>query len=190
MKDLKQFIKTTIIEFLNENVTQNEIKNKIFNATDFDDWIEAVRMKYGNIIPLYHATTKEKSKIIDKDGFKLTYGKNYKSFGREAIIYFQLGKSDYLSSNRPVLYRLDVPIDFLYNADIDMDNPTISDEEISKYVDMEYWDDLPYEIKNAIKYFIWNDFKLEGTELIISNRFTQDTDENIFKGLKPIKIVD
>ncbi len=196
MKDLKQFIKTTIREFLSENTNQiktsinNEIKNKILNATDFDDWIEAVKLKYGNIIPLYHATTKEISKIIDEEGFKLTYGKNYKSFTREPIIYFQLGKSDYVSSNRPVLYRLDAPINFLYNAVIDMDNPNISEKEILKYVDMEHWNGLPYEIKDAIKYFIWNDFKLDGTELLISNRFLQNTNENIFKGLKPIKIVD
>ena len=190
MKDLKQFIKITIREFLNENTNQDEIKNKILNATDFDDWVEAVKMKYGNVVPLYHATTEDISKIIDKEGFKLTYGKNYKSFDHEPIIYFQIGESDYVSSNRPILYRLDVPIDFLYNADIDMDNPNISDEEISKYVDMEYWDDLPYEIKDAITYFIWNNFKLEGTELLITNRFSKDTNENIFKGLKPIKIVD
>jgi hypothetical protein len=168
----------------------DKIKNKILNASDFDDWIDAVRMKYGDIIPLYHATTEETAKIIDKEGFKLTYGKNYKSFTPEPIIYFQLGESDYVSSNRPVLYRLDVPIDFLYNADIDMDNPNISDEEISKYVDMEYWDDLPYEIKDAITYFIWNNFKLDGTELLFSNRFSENPDENIFIGMKPIKIIN
>jgi hypothetical protein len=190
MKDLTKLIKTKIREFINENINQDEVKNKILNGTDFDDWIEAVRIQYGNVVPLYHATTKDISKIIDNEGFKLTHGKNYKSFTHEPIMYFQIGKSDYVSSNRPILYRLDVPIDFLYNTDIDMDNPDISDEEISRYVDMEDWDDLPYEIKDAITYFIWNNFKLEGTELLISDRYLQDTNENIFKGLKPIKIVD
>lgn len=175
---------------LNEDVSVDErIKEKILNGTDFDDWIDAVIMKYGDVVPLYHATTEEASQIIDKEGFKLQeFGKNYKSFGSEPILYFQLGKSDYVSSNRPVLYKIEVPVDFLYNAEIDMDNPDVSDEELSKYVDMDGFEDLPYEIKDAITYFIWNDFKLEGTELMFTNRFMENPDEDLFKNITPIKI--
>ena len=69
-----------------------------------------------------------------------------------------------------------------------MDNPDVSDEKLSEYVDMDNWDNLPYEIKDAIRYFIWNDFKLEGTELLFTSRFMDDPNENPFKNIKPIKI--
>jgi hypothetical protein len=181
-------MKDLIKRILREDSKSDIIKDMILNGSDFDDWIRAVKLKYGEMIPLYHATTKEISKIIDKEGFKLTYRKNYKSFSPEPLIYFQLGKSDYVSTNRPVLYKIEVPIEFLYNADIDMDNPDVSDEELSEYVDMNNWDNLPYEIKDAIIYFIWNDFKLEGTELLFMNRFMDNPNENPFKNIKPIKI--
>jgi hypothetical protein len=181
-------MKDLIKRILREDSKSDIIKDMILNGSDFDDWIEAVKLKYGEMIPLYHATTKEMSEIIDKEGFKLTYGRNYKSFSPEPLIYFQLGKSDYVSTNRSVLYKIEVPIEFLYNADIDMDNPDVSDEELSEYVDMDNWDNLPYEIKDAIRYFIWNDFKLEGTELLFTSRFMDDSNENPFKNIKPIKI--
>ena len=183
-------LQESIRRILREETSSEQIKDVILNGTDFDDWIRAIEMQYGDIVPLFHATTKENSKLIDKEGFKLVDGKNYKSFGKEPILYFQIGKSDYQAKNRPVLYRLDVPLDFLYHAEIDMDGPNISDEILFKYVDEETWDDLPYEIKDAIKYFIWNDFKLDGTEIFITNRFLDDLTDNIFNNLKPVKIID
>jgi hypothetical protein len=183
-------LQESIRRILREETSSEQIKDVILNGTDFDDWIRAIKMQYGDIVPLFHATTKENSKLIDKEGFKLVDGKNYKSFGKEPILYFQIGKSDYQAKNRPVLYRLDVPFDFLYHAEIDMDGPNISDEILFKYVDEETWDDLPYEIKDAIKYFIWNDFKLDGTEIFITNRFLNDLTDNIFNNLKPVKIID
>ena len=183
-------LQESIRRILREETSSEQIKDVILNGTDFDDWIRAIKMQYGDIVPLFHATTKENSKLIDKEGFKLVDGKNYKSFGKEPILYFQIGKSDYQAKNRPVLYRLDVPFDFLYHANIDMDGPNISDEILFKYVDEETWDDLPYEIKDAITYFIWNDFKLDGTEIFITNRFLNDLTDNIFNNLKPVKIID
>ena len=188
--NLQEHIRKVLREEINTKQNDQKIKDMILNGDDFDDWINAVRLKYGDVVPLYHATTKENSKIIDKYGFKLVDGKNYKSFGKEPILYFQMGESDYVASNRPVLYRIDVPIEFLYNAEIDMDGPNILDEELFRYVDEETWDDLPYEIKDAITYFIWNDFSLDGTEIFITNRFLEDTGENIFKDIKPIKLTD
>ena len=183
-------LQENIRRILREETSHEEIKDIILNGDDFDDWIKAIRIQYGDTVPLYHSTTEENSKIIDKEGFKLTYGKNYKSFSKELILYFQIGESDYVSKNRPVLYRLDVPVDFLYNAEIDMDGPNISDEELFKYVDEETWDDLPYEIKDAITYFIWNDFSLDGTEIFITGRFLDNDSDDIFKDLKPIKVKD
>ena len=181
-------LQENIKRILTEETLDEKIKDIILNAVDFDDWIKAVRLQYGDVVPLYHATTKENSKLIDKEGFKLVDGKNYISFSREPLLYFQIGKSDYQSDSRPVIYRLDVPIDFLYNTDIDMDGPNISKETLFKYVDEETWDDLPSEIRDIIIYFIWNDFKLNGTEIIVTNRFLDDPTENIFKDLKPTKI--
>ena len=71
-----------------------------------------------------------------------------------------------------------------------MDGPNISKETLFKYVDEETWDDLPSEIRDIIIYFIWNDFKLNGTEIIVTNRFLDDPTENIFKDLKPTKILN
>ena len=184
-------LKQSIRKILKEETSINQkVRDIILNGTEFDDWIKAIRLQYGNIIPLYHATTEQTSKLIDKEGFKLVDGKNYKSFSNEPILYFQIGKSDYTSTNRPVLYRLDVPIDFLYNAVVDMDGPDITDEVLFKYVDETDWEELPYDIRDAIIYFIWNDFKLDGTEILISDRFMDDPSEDIFKGLKPVKVKD
>lgn len=182
----------SMMNILNEgdNIIDKKIKDIILNATDFDDWITAVKLKYGDTVPLFHATTEEKAKKIDQEGFKLTYGKNYKSFTNEKLIYFQLGSSNYISDLRPVLYRLDVPINFLYNADIDMDGPDVTDNELSKYVDMNSFDELPTDIKDVIIYFIWNDFKLEGTELIFTDRYlpVDNQNDDLFGNLKPIRI--
>lgn len=184
-------LKESIRKILKEETSINQkVRDIILNGSEFDDWIKAVRLQYGDFVPLYHATTEQTSKLIDKEGFKLVDGKNYKSFSNEPILYFQIGKSDYVSTNRPALYRLDVPIEFLYNAEVDMDGPDITDEVLFKYVDETDWEELPTDIRDAIIYFIWNDFKLDGTEIIISNRFIDDPDEDIFKGLKPIKVKD
>ena len=170
---MKNFIKTTIRKFLTEH-KNSDISNIILTAKDWDDFIKAVKIKYGNIIPVYHATTIENSKIIDKEGFKLVQGKNYKSFSKEDILYFQLGKSDYVSDIRPVLYKLEMPIDFLNYCDIDMDNVDISDIEMSKYVNLDLLDDMSSDVKDVIAYFIWNNFKLDGFELILHDRYLSD----------------
>ena len=164
-----------------------KVRDIILNATEWDDFLSALAVKYGDTVPLYHATTKETAEIIDREGFKLTYGKNYKSFTPEELIYFQIGHSDYQASNRPVVYRVDVPIDFIAEfADIDMDNVDINDEDLADVgVDMEYWDDMSYEIKDVISYYVWNNMTLDGMELLITDR---NNVGNIFKGLTPVKV--
>jgi hypothetical protein len=164
-----------------------KIRDIILNATEWDDFLSALAVKYGDTVSLYHATTKETAEIIDREGFKLTYGKNYKSFTPEELIYFQIGHSDYQASNRPVVYRVDVPIDFIAEfADIDMDNVDISDEDLADVgVDMEYFEDMSYEIKDAIRYYVWNNMTLDGMELLITDR---NGVGDIFKGLTPVKV--
>ena len=100
----------SMMNIIKENI-HDRVKDIILNATEWDDWVKAVKLQYGDYVSLYHATTEKNAEIIDKEGFKLTHGKNYKSFAKEPMIYFQLGTSDYVSSNRPVLYKIDVPIE-------------------------------------------------------------------------------
>jgi hypothetical protein len=184
---MKQYIKTKLIDFLKENKEDNFIKEILLNGNDWDDFIKCINIKYGNTIPFFHATTIENSKIIDKEGFKLVNGKNYISYSNDYFLYFQIGKSDYVSTDRPVLYKLEVPIDFLNNCDIDMDNVNIDEDIISKYVNMENWQDLPTDIRDVISYFIWNDFKIEGFELILHNRYLE-SNNNLFKNINIIKL--
>lgn len=185
--NLRNKIKTALKKYLSENMGHDSIREMVLNASDWDDIVLAIEKQYGEVVPLYHATTIENSEIIDREGFKLVHGKNYKSFSSDPFLYFQLGKSDYVSTNRPVLYKLEVPLEFLSYCDVDMDNVDIDDSEISKYVDMEYWDDIPYETRDAITYFIWNNFELDGMELILYNR-TDLPDEELFRGVKISKI--
>lgn len=159
------------------------ISDIIFNASDWEDYLKAIEQQYGNIIPLYHATNEENAKIIEKDGFKFIHGKNYISFSSEPFIYFQLGKSDYVSDNRPILFRVNVPIDFLNNCEIDMDGVNIGKDDVKEYV--KDIDVLPSDVSDAILYFIWNNFKLDGTEFII---YETDPDKNILKDLTPIRV--
>lgn len=188
-KEMRKYIDTFKEKLLNESISKEKdqkIKDLILNGYSFGDWVNAVKLQYGEIVPLYHATTEEVAQIIDKEGFKLTYGKNYKSFANDRIIYFQLGKSDYVSSNRPVLYRVDVPLDFLANyVDIDIDNPSLSDEELSKYINLEEFENLESDFSDVIYYFIWNDCKLEGTELLVSENLI---DDETLSTLKPIRL--
>jgi hypothetical protein len=116
----------------------------------------------------------------------LTHGGNRLSFADEKNIYFQIGKSDYVATNRPVLYKVMVPISFILKyADADMDNVNIGDEElIDAGINLDEFKQLPYEIKDIILYFIWNDMKLDGMELLIIDR----TDDNIFRGLEIEKV--
>lgn len=172
---------------LYENVN-DQIKSLILNPKDYDSinpLLDALRLKYGEIVPLYHATSLENSKIIDKDGLRLVYGKNYKSFSKEEILYFQVGISDYRDDYRSVIYRLDAPIDWIGTyAYADMDNVMISDDDLIKY-GINNVDDMCSELRDVICYFIWNKMSIDGMELLIADR---NQDGNIFKGLKLTKI--
>jgi hypothetical protein len=174
-----------LMDNFKERTTDDKVKEIILNATDLRDFGKALQLKYGKYVPLYHATTVENSKLIDDAGFKLTHGGNRLSFANEKNIYFQIGKSDYVATNRPVLYKVMVPISFILKyADADMDNVNIGDEElIDAGINLDELEQLPYEIKDIIRYFIWNDMKLDGMELLIIDR----TDD-IFGGLEIEKV--
>jgi len=175
------------IQFLNENNSNldEQIKELMMGGNDLEHFMEALELKYGDTISLYHATTLENAEIIDQQGFKLTYGKNYKSFAHEEIIYFQIAKSDYVATNRPVLYRLDVPIDFIGSyAEADMDNVSDVDTLIESLG--VNTDDMYSEFRDYFKYYVWNDMSFDGMELLITDRSGEEID--IFEGLVPIKV--
>ena len=163
MKKIGEIVEKIIREI---NDKKHQLKEKVFNAYEWDGILEAIEFEFGETISLYHATTEEISKIIDEEGFKFTYGKNYKSFQREEIIYFQIGKSDYRSDERSVVYKIDVPVGFLGIAEVDVDTAYVKDEDIYKHIPEEEYDLKDSDTRDAIMYFIWNGMTFYGMELL------------------------
>jgi hypothetical protein len=151
-------------------ITKDRIKEIVWKANDWDDCVRAVQMQYGNIVPLFHATTTENALIIDKEGLKLTEGGNRKHIGYQENIYFQIGKSDYLSGERSVLYRYDAPIEFILKyCYADTDSINYSEEEVSEIIGRDITDRsevLSSETEEFIHAFVSNGNKLLGLELI------------------------
>ena len=174
---------------INESVNvDEEVKDIILNASDYDSFIYALKVKYGEIIPLYHATTTENSKIIDEEGFKLVHGNNRTYMGNEPFLYFQIGHSDYVSFERNVLYRLDVPLEFMWEFDVDCDSCYASDEDLVKagvILDISDIDDFEDEVdsdtKDLIRYFVDCGMTLDGMEVLTFN-------DEIVEKLTPIKV--
>lgn len=185
IKKLKSRYKYT--ESINESkINQDDkIRELMLNSPDIDGFISALKLKYGNNIPLYHATTPENAELILKQGFKLQeFGRNYKSFINEPNLYFQIGKSDYTSTNRPKLIRIDVPIEFIEKyAYADMDTAWVDDDVMINHG--VHPETLSSEMNDFVRYFIWNDMKLDGMEIIIEDR---NGDDDIFQNIKPTLI--
>jgi hypothetical protein len=73
MKDLKQFIKTTIREFVNENIISNS-QHIVYHGTDFDFYEFKTRRKvsgYGYSMGAYFSSSEKEAK---------RYGKNIKQY--------------------------------------------------------------------------------------------------------------
>lgn len=159
----------------------------VWNAVSWDDCIKAIQAQYGNVVPLFHATTEENAKIIEKEGLKLTYGKNYKHFGEQKNLYFQIGKSDYQSSERNVIFRYDAPIYFIAKyAYADMDSISVSVEQVNELIGRDIEDRGEVNSGDAMDFimaFVNNGNKLEGLELLIHS---EDED---FPEIRPIRVV-
>jgi len=166
-------------------VKKDRIKEIVWEANDWDDCVEAIQMQYGNIVPLFHATTPENALIIDKEGLKLTPGGNRTHFGYQENLYFQIGKSDYLGGERTVLYRYDAPIDFILQyCQADTDSINYSEEEVSNIIGRDITDRsevLSSDAEEFIHAFVSNDNKLLGLELIA-------LENDGFPAIFPVKI--
>lgn len=169
------------------SVVLNKVKQLIYKANTFEDCINAIKFQYGNKVPLFHATTPENAALIDQEGIKLTYGNNRTHFGSQLNLYFQIGKSDYHSSERSTLYRWDAPIEFIYKyCNADTDSFSMSEEEVNEIIGRDIQDRHEvdsYDAEIFIHAFVNNNNSLEGFELIATSETVDD-----FPIIKPIKI--
>lgn len=138
----------------------------MFNSFEDDGFFRALELQYGKTIPLYHATDLLSYERIEKEGLVLKEGKNYTHWGFSSQLYFQIGKFDYLDDFRCVLLKYEAPIDWLAEFGFaDLDNVTVRDEDLEKYgVSLE---SITSEMKDFLKYYIWNGFSFEGMEIMI-----------------------
>lgn len=149
---------------------KNPIKKMIWEAVDWDDCVQAIQTQYGNVVPLFHATTPENAIIIDKEGLKLTEGGNRTHIGYQENLYFQIGKSGYLGGERTVLYRYDAPIEFIAQyCEADTDSLNYDSEEVSEIIGRDIEDRSEVadsSAENFIHAFVSNNNNLVGLELI------------------------
>jgi len=166
---MKNLISYNEFGSLNENNSiLKEVKDIVYSATELDDIFGALVIQYGETIPLFHATTEETAEIIKRDGLKLTYGKNYKSFSNDKNLYFQIGRCDYKSSNRPVVLRYDAPISFIEKyAYADVDSVDIDEDEACTITGRDLENETSSDARDFICSFINNGNKFEGLELLI-----------------------
>jgi hypothetical protein len=159
--------KETYADVLNmEQTTNQRIHELMFNSLEDDGFFKALELQYGKVIPLYHATDLNSYEKIKEQGLVLQQGSNYLHFGFSSQIYFQIGKSDYVDSYRSVLLKYNAPIEWLGQfAFADLDNVTVYDEDLLKFgIPLEQ---ITSEMKDFLKYYIWNEFKIEGMEIMI-----------------------
>lgn len=157
-------------EFLLESVNiDEEIKQYVLvNYIDDDILVNALSMKYGGIIPLYHATDEESAKIIEIEGLRpVEFAKNRTT--RDECIYFQIDRSDYVSDNRPILFKWNCTLEYIGKyAYIDTDSVSSSDDELK---DLGFnIDDICSDSQDFLSYFVANDYKLAGMEIFFTNR--------------------
>lgn len=156
------------IEYTTETKIQ-QVQNMIWTAESIEDIFEAIKFQYGLIVPLYHATTKDNAKIIEKEGLKLTYGKNRLHFGKQLNLYFQIGRCDYKSDVRPIVFKYNSTIDFLHKYSLaDMDSISANIDDVNKKLGRDIYNDVEsFEVSDFILSFFNNNNKLEGLELLI-----------------------
>jgi len=166
-----------ILESVDKNVT-----DMVINASGVDDIVKAMKAQYGNTIPLYHATDEDAAQIIDKEGLKLVKGNNRIDYSDDPFLYFQIGKSDYKSNERPVVYKYDAPLKFIAQyANADMDGVDVSEDDVMNDYGVDI-SELDVDTREFIMYYVWNNRSFDGMELILRN-----TDGKFPKAINAIK---
>ncbi len=166
------------------------ITDPVLKATNLEDIANELSKEYGGKIPLYHATSLENAKKIISDGLQTTQGKNYKHWGDEDQIYFQVGKSDYKSTERPVVFKTEVDKDwFIKNASADMDGVSVTEKDILDKTGVDI-SELDSDTRDLIQAYYNNGKKFRGLELLVRNPEGGDlTIKNIEQVAGP-KVVD
>lgn len=149
-----------------EKTTNQRIHELMFNSYGDSGFFKALELLYGKLIPLYHATDGDSYEKIKEEGLVLHQGSNYLHFGNPSQIYFQIGRSDYVDSYRSVLLKYNAPIEWLGQFGFaDLDNVTVYDEDLLQFgISL---DEITSEMKDFLKYYIWNEFKIKGMEIML-----------------------
>ena len=71
--------------------------------------------------------------------------------------------------------KYDAPIDFLrVFCFVDLDNVTVKDTDLVKFgINLDL---ITSEMKDFLKYYIWNDFNIEGMEIMIRENDGEEID--------------
>lgn len=158
-------------DFLNESIISidEKIKQYVLEKYYDDDILEdCLRMKYGRIIPLFHATDEESAAIIEKEGLRPVEWAKNRTTG-DVCVYFQIGRCDYIDDDRSVLFKWDCPLEYFgAYVYVDVDSVYTSDEELEEMgFDV---DAMASEARDFLSYFVANEYKLEGMEIFFANR--------------------
>jgi hypothetical protein len=167
--DLPDFTKS-IKEKLNpkKSFTKEEIKEWLKTVTSLDDIFAKIKEIYGNKVPVYHATTKDGAKLIEKNGLEEVPINNRKYWGEMEGFYVQIGESGYKSEERSELFYAEPTIQFLSKyADADTDG-SMTDEEVEEELGISI-ESLNSNTRDFISAIVTNDYSFDGLELLISS---------------------
>jgi hypothetical protein len=153
-------------------------QTKVLHAQGYDDFCNTIIEKYPDGIPLFHATTLENAELILKDGLKPVDGKNYKSWSSDPQVYVQIGRSDYQSTERPVVLKAIAPHSILQNAYADLDGVNVDEQDILMKYEVDIAG-LDADTRDFILAFAENDCLFEGLELML--RDMEPLDPTFFK---------
>ena len=161
-----------------ERFTKEEIKSWLKTVGDLDDIFNKIKEIYGNKVPVFHATTTEGAKLIEKGGLGAVPINNRKFWGDMEGFYVQIGSSDYVSKDRPKLFYAEPTISYLTKyADADTDG-SVSDKEAEAELGISL-DELDTNTRDFVVAIITNDYKFDGLELLLHS---EDT-------MPPLKII-
>lgn len=152
----------------NLRISQEEMRDKLEQITDWDDCVKLIADYYDNKIPIFHATTPEHEPNIANKGFIPVDYRNRTSWGGEQGYYFQIGYSSYVDDDRSVLFKAEInPNFFLSHVLVDTDSIMSPDEasEVLGWNIEEYVEES--DAQEFIAAVVSNDFELDGIEFYV-----------------------